>query len=554
MLPESGCVYPLLTEYLLSFYPNDVIHYTKDIHDIPMNQQIKYECVYTFDEDNEDEYDVERTLVLPDFAVNAEIANRINNTSMEFVLFTVFLCNKGECGKTEDHRKHSIVLIYNKTTYRIYAYDMFKFNYHGFDTSDLMKSLGKTFTEWLRQITGNVNIKFIRALNVSVTSKVVINWLRKKTKTEPSATEWHTLLSLWELDSMFMHTSLRKDDLSNTMIEFMSQKERDILFDELLDKWNAYVSDVFNAVLDENDCDESRFDWEWMKCVDAAIQSKSSSSMDIMEYTYMDRDELLNTRIGSITGILVMLMYFANKYPSCRVFLPKKVTLNTSKNNYAIRRWYDSESGWQMAYPKGLDQFLRKLKGNPDIDCIAIYLSLSSKPKADGYIGKHGNALVYNVRTKEIEHFEPHGSRIMDRYEPQNMYDTLEAYFKKVIPEGRYIRPDEFCHHDEFFQTTENTEKGYVDEHGMCAVWTLWYIDIRLANASLSKDAVVKKAMKALHKQGSFRRFITNYENYHVYMIKYLTDNYINEGRKQRNSPELDPEAYIPSSSSRSST
>jgi hypothetical protein len=72
------------------------------------------------------------------------------------------------------------------------------------------------------------------------------------------------------------------------------------------------------------------------------------------------------------------------------------------------------------------------------------------------------------------------------------------------------------------FQGLEGFEdsKEIISFGGNCAVWAMWYMDLRLANPLIPQDILIKKAWKELMKEGAFKLFINGYHNYLLRIAK----------------------------------
>jgi len=140
---------------------------------------------------------------------------------------------------------------------------------------------------------------------------------------------------------------------------------------------------------------------------------------------------------------------------------------------------------------------------------IAFPLTIYTK------IGGHANMLIYNIKNRVLERFEPNG--YVEFYNNNELDRLIKLKFKEsYIPIEKYYNPD-FCP-KQSFQYKDNKEKQIIDSQvvGFCSAWSIWYLDFRLSNACDEQNIdncrkhIVEEAMKQISQIG-FRNFISNY-------------------------------------------
>jgi len=124
----------------------------------------------------------------------------------------------------------------------------------------------------------------------------------------------------------------------------------------------------------------------------------------------------------------------------------------------------------------------------------------------------HANYLIYDKDTNEIERFEPHGSTIPTGFDYNHtlLDETLKKHFKNIT----YIKPIDYLPKVSFQQmdVRETDEEHIGDPMGFCAVWTVWYVDMRLTYNTLTRDKLVDLLIKTIKSQNiSFKNLIRNY-------------------------------------------
>lgn len=544
----SGDPRPILTDYMLTKYADSAIHYTLDTHEV----HFRYVCKPK----KADPSKFLRTLEVPLEA--GAIHERINAYEGDVILFHIILEQKGDCSAEKDKRAHGVMLLYNRATKEVYLYDILRYHYKGFKANILNKSIASKFIPWLEQTDyigfdrdSETSIRQAE-LNMKHTSQHVIEFLTEKYDRVPNAREWYPLLALWELHTIMEMTEQTADDVVSNMLA-LSKKDRTMLLEELYEGFDEFTDHIYTMY--QLQCgSESRYDAELQSCVGVRLssmsktatktgsRSRSRSSMEIFDIGLVDSPQHTRYRMGNEYGQVIMMKYFAQQYP-INPYMPKSTRWDIRKNDYMIHWDYDTvKEGWNLSYPKSLPRFLKAM---PAHEYAMVLIRLRSKPKENGSSGFHLNSLLYNRKTNELEHFEPHGSRLASEYEPEELYLRLRAFFAEKIPNVTYVSPSQFCLSKTFFQTIESDEMGFASEKGMCAVWALWYIEVRLANPSLSRDQTVKKALKQLHDIGSFRSFIRNYEKYYLHMINDVVKKYYFVFDKKRSKMVLDPKSYF---------
>jgi hypothetical protein len=142
----------------------------------------------------------------------------------------------------------------------------------------------------------------------------------------------------------------------------------------------------------------------------------------------------------------------------------------------------------------------------------------------------HANILIYDLKNKTVERFEPYG----------NIADT-NTMIDNVLEEEltwntglRYIRPEEYLPFASFQMISDENNAEYQkagDFGGFCLAWCIWYLENRLMNPDIDQISLVKKL---INKLGSldikFIEYIRNYANkINDSRVKYLTKIGINK-------------------------
>lgn len=130
--------------------------------------------------------------------------------------------------------------------------------------------------------------------------------------------------------------------------------------------------------------------------------------------------------------------------------------------------------------------------------------------------GSHANYIIYDRKLNEIERFEPHGNKtpIGLNYDSNLLDLNLKTKFSSLDVK-KYISPKEYLPTISFqmFDVYEST--AFIgDPSGFCALWAIWYVDMRLKYPNIDRKKLVNKLIKEIKKQNIlFRNLIRNYSN-----------------------------------------
>ena len=227
------------------------------------------------------------------------------------------------------------------------------------------------------------------------------------------------------------------------------------------------------------------------------------------------------TFTGSILDILTGLIYILNthknvnsvltsdfiKNPHLRQFYNSQ-NINVSENeflNFEIIWAYKS-----LFFPMGFWNLLKFRSNKKKKRFFVIPLGIEDDGKS------HSNYIIYDQILQEVERFEPNGA-----YPPfQFDYDSslldvlLENKFKQYNPTIKYFPPASFLPKIGFqlFDLKEG-KFGYLsDPKGFCAVWSIWYTELRLTHPKISRDKLIYKITDQIRKsKTSYRTIIRNY-------------------------------------------
>jgi len=130
--------------------------------------------------------------------------------------------------------------------------------------------------------------------------------------------------------------------------------------------------------------------------------------------------------------------------------------------------------------------------------------------------GSHANYIIYDIPNKTVERFEPHGASSPNglNYNPSILDELLESRFKMIDKDITYFAPSDYEPKIGFqmMDIFETNKKKIGDPGGFCALWAIWYVDMRLRYKNINCKELVKILSNAISNQNiSVRNMIRNY-------------------------------------------
>jgi hypothetical protein len=158
-------------------------------------------------------------------------------------------------------------------------------------------------------------------------------------------------------------------------------------------------------------------------------------------------------------------------------------------------------------------------------------LNSINKNKSDGYrwfvipigieIGSysHANYLIFDMELMQVERFEPHGGLPLVglNYDPEYLDSVITNYIDVSGLKFEYIKPSDYLPNIGFQVKEINELKSdYIgDPNGFCALWCIWWVDLRLSNPDISRKKLVKYINRELiNGKYSYRKLIRDYSFY----------------------------------------
>lgn len=228
------------------------------------------------------------------------------------------------------------------------------------------------------------------------------------------------------------------------------------------------------------------------------------------------------TFTGSTLDILIGLIYLLDKHKNTCSTLSKKFVDNSDLCNFYRSmgilvntkcEFLNFEVIWvykKLHFSENFEKNFTKCIANQDIRFILMPLGIELRE------GSHANYLIYDKKTNEIERFEPHGANTPPKfnYSPKVLDDILEEKFKEMEPKIKYIRPQDYLPKIGFqiMDVYEYKKKRIGDPGGFCALWSIWYADMRVTYENLERKKLVEIMINTLKEKNiSFKNMIRNY-------------------------------------------
>ena len=230
--------------------------------------------------------------------------------------------------------------------------------------------------------------------------------------------------------------------------------------------------------------------------------------------------------VGITLDILIGLIYLLKKHSnSCSTltsnFLKNKDLCSYYENvglkTNAKCEFLNFEIVWiykKLFFSENFSQNFKKCLDNKEnkkeVRFIIIPLGIEIKE------GSHANYLVFDKKTYELERFEPYGSSSPYKfnYSSKLLDNILSFKFNEIDNEIKYISPELYLPKIgfQYFDAYEPKTKKIGDPGGFCALWSIWYTDMRLTYPDISRDSLVNKLLKEIKlKNISFKNLIRNY-------------------------------------------
>jgi ankyrin repeat protein len=304
---------------------------------------------------------------------------------------------------------------------------------------------------------------------------------------------------------------------------------KELYFDKLSDEEHKIISQY----IDQNDKQNKDICYDIIKKKLMVLIKNKTFSCDNLSYPQKVNKKcisfdktLSNTEYCNFTGItldiLMGLIYLLQKYSYACSTVPNNFIINNDLCNYyknigiqtTIKcEFLNFEIVWIYKKLFFSDNFVNNFKkclSKTNIRFIIIPLGIEIKE------GSHANYLLFDKQNYELERFEPYGSHSPYKfnYNAGLLDNVLSFKFNDIDPSIKYISPAQFLPKIgfQYFESYESKTKKIGDPGGFCAIWSIWYTEMRLIYPDIPRKSLVNKLMKKIKSENySFKNIIRNY-------------------------------------------
>lgn len=514
---------PFLHDYLLTL-PN-ISCFHKKIQKVE-NKVFKFVC---------DKESKKRKIEPASMGVLKTLEENIASGTDPIIIIPAMLHNKYRC-KDNSHTKHMNVLLYNRLTHEVDRLDIKRYHLDGYNMKIFIKRLE---TEFMDKIVKehDSHQKLTLVSDVDVPLKFMQEHGIK------SAAEAYPVFLLAYVHMRSTYPRLRSDKVVEKVLKlkmkqlesiwtsfksFKLKAEKNNCGDGLLlnpesSKCMRPLSASFNRVAIEKPVKNCKEGQVYNALLERCISKDKTVDIDILYSEVMPYSENVKTRsLPSLDKTTIQTMnHIMGRYPHAYFIYQRDNAGNTKKSSHIIMwKWNEETKDYDLKLPSNYwDIWIQPLT-NPSVRFIITYITLKSNLG-----GVHANALIYDKNTNEVERFDGLGQNISATYGAEKLDENIKRLlqeqvgklFKKPV---KYLAPLDYCPKFRIFQAKELDDIPGKDLRGNCAIWRLWYINVRMANPHLKRKEAVLLAARKLQQTGSLYKFIKSYHAYIIEQIK----------------------------------
>ena len=223
---------------------------------------------------------------------------------------------------------------------------------------------------------------------------------------------------------------------------------------------------------------------------------------------------------GISLDILFGVIYILNKHPNTCSILSSSSVHNKKLFEYYKSAGISTNTGgfinfeivWankELHLFEGfVDRIMDCVKQNKEYIIIPIGIELDN--------GNHANYIVYDIVKSEVERFEPYGYSNPSgfNYEPDKLDERIYNIFKNINDKIKYFKPKDYMPKIGFqlLDAVESQTSKVGDPGGFCALWSIWYVDMRIMYGRFERTELVRELIKDIKNNNlSFKNVIRNY-------------------------------------------
>jgi hypothetical protein len=226
--------------------------------------------------------------------------------------------------------------------------------------------------------------------------------------------------------------------------------------------------------------------------------------------------------VGLSIDVLIGLLYLLNKHSNAC----STITTNFIKNNELCSylsvvgfetntkcEFMNFEIVWiykKLFFSENFVDNFKKCVDNKKIRFVIIPLGIEIQE------GSHANYIIFDKQTYELERFEPYGAHSPSNYDyNEHLLDSILSFkFNEIYNNIKYISPEKYLPKISFqyLDVYEKKTKKIGDPGGFCALWAIWYTDMRLSHPDWDRKVLAEKLLKEIRMEGlSYKNLVRNY-------------------------------------------
>lgn len=515
-LPEFRFNYgdprPILLQYMLTL--NNFSYPFKNTSQLYQYNSIYFTC-------NENK---KRKLLFPN---RNKIIKFIQNSSNKIIILPIKMMQTGGC-YSSNRSSHVCYILINTTTNELQRIDIKKYNIDRVPFKLLIKKISNDILDVIKEVLPAV--KYIPEIDINE------KWIVKHKFTENSSGfPVYVIVFLNEMNNYPTFKTSKLKSLCNRIsnkkleqywknyLEFASKKTTSNHCDQDMIKnygtgrcikisGNKYNEIIINKPVKK--CNDNLiYDYLADKCADPTkIKQINIMLNDISKTKINNKSKFMH--LGTDTSVIPSVLFILNKYPHARLI----GNYHSGEYNKIVIawRWNSDSKKFNLTVPEDFWDYWDTAMFDDKVQFMIVLVRLVSDQG-----GFHANALVYDKFTNEMERFDGLGQYTHKSYGLPDLDEIVEKIFdektKKNISNKnfKYFKPIDYCPRSHIFQYKELDDIPISsDLKGSCAIWRLWYIDIRLGNPNLQRKDLIKYAQKRLDKFGNLNKFIKSYQIY----------------------------------------
>lgn len=443
-------------------------------------------------------------------------------------LIPLIIKNKLNCKKRNGAR-HMNIIMYNKLTHEVERIDLRKYHINGFSLKLYVKHLvdgiipkyiNKIDEEAVLTTDLDVPLQFVSKIKAATARDAfpvfLLTYLHMRSQYPGLPSE--------EVTKKVMKASIKTiQEHWESYVEFRLQQRLSCMEGMIENpesrKCLKPLSKTLAASIADKPVHDCKDGYKYHPLIGRCVKREKYVDVDILmddamssQYNLVDNLTHVDRKVETTIGIF---NYLIKKYHHVTFLYRKDIPLEKLKKAHTRINWEynDDTRKFDLSFPERFWEMWSEAQYDPSIRFIIVLLHLRSKGN-----GLHANVLIYDKSTNEIERFDGLGPDVNPLYKVTKFDKTFQKLLKErvdIFPSRvTYLTPLDYCPRMPVFQSKELDELPGKDMSGNCAVWRLWYVDVRLANPHLNRKDLVKLASKKLENTGSLYKFIKMYQSY----------------------------------------